>query len=69
MSKNKIGVSAKTEEYVVKFWIKNEQGLLEQREESYWSFSKDKHKLAEKEITNKYRGQGKKISIISVTYQ
>lgn len=59
----------KTEEYVVKFWITNEQGFKEQKEESAFFFSKGKHKQAEKEIVNKYRGKGIKISVISVIYQ
>ena len=60
---------SKTEEYVVKFWLKKKDGFAEQREESVWFFSKDKHKQAEKEILNKYRGQGYKVDIVSVTYQ
>ena len=61
---------SKTEEYVVKFWMKNpETGFTEQHSESVWFFSKDKHKQAEKEVKNKYRGKGIKIDIISVTYQ
>lgn len=60
---------SKTEEYVVKFWITNDIGFKEQREESVWFFSKGKHKQAEKEVKNKYRGQGKRVDIVSVTYQ
>lgn len=62
-------ILGKTEEYVVKFWITNDEGFKEQREESAWFFSKNKHKQAEKEVINKYRGKGKKIEVISVTYQ
>lgn len=70
MVKNKsIGLGSKTEEYIVKFWIKNDEGLAEQRKESVWFFSKGKHKQAEKEVINKYRGQGKKIEVISVVHQ
>ena len=70
MAKSKsIGLGSKTEEYVVRFWIKNNEGFMEQHKESVWFFSKGKHKQAEKEVLNKYRGQGKKIEIISVTYQ
>lgn len=70
MAKNKsINLGSKTEEYVVKFWIKNNEGFAEQREESVWFFSKDKHKQAEKAVINKYRGQGKKIEVISVVHQ
>ncbi len=60
---------SKTEEYVVKFWVTNDEGFKEQKEESAYFFSKGKHKQAEKEIVNKYRGIGKKISVISVIYQ
>lgn len=32
-------------------------------------YSKDKHRQAEKEVVNKYRGRGDKIKIVSVIYQ
>ena len=62
-------MQSRTEEYKVKFWIRNEEGFMEQRVESFFFFSKNKHKQAEKECINKYRGIGKKIEIISVIYQ
>jgi hypothetical protein len=65
----KIKVNSRTEEYVVKFQLKNKEGFVERREESVWFFSKDKHKQAEKEIINRYRGQGYRVEIISVIYQ
>lgn len=58
-----------SEEYVVKFWIKNEEGFTEQQQESVFFHSKGKHKQAEKDVLNKYRKLGKRITIISVTYQ
>lgn len=64
MVKNKsVGLGSKTEAYVVNFWIKNDEGFAEQREES---FSKGKHKQVEKEVINKYRGQGEAITLNSV---
>ena len=65
----KYPINTKTEEYIVKFWIKKKDGFSEQREESVWFFSKNKHKQAEKEILNKYKGQGYKVDIVSVVYQ
>ncbi len=60
----------KNEEYVVKFWMRDpETGFAKQHQESVFYFSKGKHKQAEKEVKNRYRGKGKKIDIISVTYQ
>jgi hypothetical protein len=60
----------KTEEYVVKFWLKKpKEEFVKQHSESVWFSSKGKHKEAEKEILNKYRNDGCKIEIISVTYQ
>lgn len=60
----------KNEEYVVNFTFKNpETGFVERKSESVWYFSKGKHKQAEKDIKNRYRGQGIKIEVISVIYQ
>jgi hypothetical protein len=56
----------KTEEYVVRFWIKKEDGFFEQRKESVWYSSKNKSHQAAQEILKKYSG---KIKIISVVYQ
>lgn len=66
---NKTKFLSKNEEYIVKFFLIKKDGIVEQKEESVWFFSKDKKKQAEKEILNKYRGQGYKINIISVSHQ
>lgn len=60
----------KNEEYVVKFSFKDpETGFQVRKQESVFYFSQGKHKQAEKEIKNRYRGKGIKIDIISVIYQ
>jgi len=65
----KIRLNSKTEEYTVKFWIKNkETGFVEQKEESVFSFGKADHEKVQKEIENKYRGKGFKIRVVSVIY-
>ena len=59
-----------SEEYVVKFWLKlPTDEFVKQCSESVWFNSKSKHAQAEKQIVNKYRGIGGKVTIISVTYQ
>jgi hypothetical protein len=59
-----------TEEYVVKFWVKDQEtGLSEQREESIYLFSKGKHAAAERAVYSTYRKLGLPITIISVKYQ
>ena len=62
-------MQSRSEEYVVKFWVTNSEGFKEQREESAFFFSKGKHKQAEKEVKDKYRGKGIKIDVITVVYQ
>lgn len=59
-----------TEEYVVKFWLKQRGSeFTKQVSESVFFNGKSKHKKAEEQVLNKYRGRGDKASIISVTYQ
>lgn len=58
-----------TEEYVVKFWVKNNLGFDEQQNKSFYYDSKNKHKQAEIDCVMFMEKEGKKISIISVTYQ
>jgi len=60
-----------SEEYIVKFWITNDLGFKEQREESVLLHSKGKHNKAKEFVISKYRKKPfhKDIEIISVTYQ
>ena len=59
-----------TEEYMVKFWLKPRGSeYTKQVSESVFFNGKSKHKKAEKQVLNKYRGRGDTVSLISVTYQ
>lgn len=60
-----------SEGYIVKFWITNEEGFKEQKEESVFFHSKGKHRKAKEFIISKYRKKPfcKEIDVISVTYQ
>lgn len=55
-----------TDEYVVKFWIR-EGEFYKNKKESVFLNGKSKHEKAEKMILNKYKNQ--ECQIVSVTYQ
>lgn len=60
-------MKSKPEIYVVKFQLKNKQtGEVKELEEEVYSFSKTNQNKAKKEIENKYRGQGYKVTILSI---
>ena len=69
MKKHNVYKPLYSEEYKIKFWIKNDAGFSEQREESYYFESKNKHKQVAKIVKEKYKKLNKKIEIISVVYQ
>lgn len=57
-----------TEQYVVKFWAKNPDGYMGQREVSYFvKNSRCAHDAVTKRWQSDYRG--KNVKLVSVTYQ
>ena len=60
-----------TEEYEVKFWIRNSNGFMEQRTETIMLHSKGKHLQAEQAVKRKYRKApyNQNITIVTVIYQ
>jgi hypothetical protein len=68
-TKSKSNQLTASEEFIVKFWIKDDQNLTRQGEESVFLYSKNKHDVARKMVVKKYLKLGKKIEVISVTYQ
>lgn len=61
----KLNAKTKPEMYIVRFWLKNRKtGVTEERVEEAHSFGKEDNVKVSKEIENKYRGQGYKVTII-----
>ena len=61
----------KSEEYVVKFRMRNSEGYIETFAESVFLYNKGQHIKAEKEIIAKYRKAPycTTIEVVSVVYQ
>jgi hypothetical protein len=63
----KPSAKTKTERYLVTFSIRNKQtGISERKQEFAYSFGKEDNDKIAKEIENKYRGQGYKVTIESI---
>ena len=67
----KISETAKgmTEEYVVKFWYKNDEGYFRQSEKSFYCNSKAAHKQIEKYAQKVLTKEYKEYRMIAITYQ
>ena len=64
-----VSVLRPAEAYDVKFWIRNSNGLMEQRTETIMLHSKGKHYQAEQTVRRKYRKANQDIVIVTVIYQ
>lgn len=58
-----------TEEFVVKFWVKNSEGFAIQESRSFKYHSKNRHKQAVKDCIAALKKEGKVIDVISSSYQ